>query len=31
LIQNVPLPAIDPLHSAGLKLSNWLRSHGFRR
>ncbi|AII48497.1 hypothetical protein KR52_04975 [Synechococcus sp. KORDI-52] len=29
LIQNTPLPAINPLHSKGLKLSNWLRSHGF--
>ena len=28
LIQNAPLPAINPLHSTGLKLSNWLRSHG---
>jgi len=31
LIQNAPLPAINPLHSTGLKLSNWLRTHGFRR
>ena len=31
LIQNAPLPAINPLHSTGLKLSNWLRSHGFGR
>ena len=31
LIQNAPLPAINPLHSKGLKLSNWLRTHGFRR
>ena len=31
LIQNTPLPAINPLHSTGLKLSNWLRSHGFGR
>ena len=31
LIQNAPLPAIDPLHSTGLKLSNWLRSHGVWR
>ena len=31
LIQNAPLPAIKPLHSKGLKLSNWLRTHGFRR
>lgn len=31
LIQNAPLPTINPLHSKGLKLSNWLRTHGFRR
>jgi len=31
LIQNAPLPTINPLHSTGLKLSNWLRTHGFRR
>ena len=31
LIQNAPLPAINTLHSKGLKLSNWLRAHGFRR
>ncbi len=31
LIQNVPLPTINPLNSTGLKLSNWLRSHGVWR
>ena len=31
LIQNAPLPTINPLRSTGLKLSNWLRSHGFGR
>jgi len=31
LIQNAPLPAINPLRSTSLKLSNWLRTHGFRR
>ena len=31
LIQNAPLPSINPLHSTGLKLSNWLRTHGFGR
>ena len=31
LIQNAPLPTINPLRSTGLKLSNWLRTHGFRR
>ena len=31
LIQNAPLPPINTLHSKGLKLSNWLRAHGFRR
>ena len=31
LIHNAPLPAINTLHSKGLKLSNWLRAHGFRR
>ena len=31
LIQNAPLPSINPLHSTGLKLSNWLRTHGFVR
>ena len=31
LIQNAPLPDINPLHSTSLKLSNWLRSHGFQR
>ena len=31
LIQNNPLPPINPLHSTGLKLSNWLRSHGVWR
>ena len=31
LIQKAPLPAFNTLHSKGLKLSNWLRSYGFRR
>ena len=31
LIQNAPLPTINPLRSTGLKLSNWLRTHGFGR
>ena len=31
LIQNKPLPAINTLHSKGLKLSNWLRELGFGR
>ena len=31
LIQNAPLPAINTLHSKGLKLSNWLRELGFGR
>ena len=31
LILNSPLPTINPLRSTGMKLSNWLRTHGFRR
>ena len=31
LIQNKALPAINTLHSKGLKLSNWLRELGFGR
>ena len=31
LIQKAPLPAFNTLHSKGLKLSNWLHSHGFHR
>ena len=31
LIQNAPLPTINPLRSTGLKLSNWLRTNGFGR
>ena len=30
LIQNASLPAINPRYSTSLKLSNWLRTHGFR-
>ena len=28
LIQNNPLPSINPVHGKRLQLSNWLRSHG---
>ena len=28
LIQNAPLPSINPVHSKRLQLSSWLRSHG---
>ena len=28
LIQNAPLPSINPVHSKRLQLSTWLRSHG---
>ncbi len=31
LILNGPLPTINPLRSTGMKLSNWLLTHGFRR